>query len=243
MKASPDAQKRALRELALLYLRLGATAFGGPAAHIAMMEEEVVRRRRWLTREKFLELMGAANLIPGPSSTELSIYIGHLRAGWPGLIVAGVCFITPAALLTLGFAFLYVRFGALPQVGAVLHGVKPVIIAIVVQALSSLAPAALKNGWLALVGVGAAAASVFAANPLLVLLASGATTAAASAWRRRNSSLCIADERHHLGWIDGRGWNCTLQPDWAVPGIPQDRGRAVWKRVRPACLPPRRFCG
>jgi chromate transporter len=104
-----------LMELALLFLKLGTIAFGGPAAHIAMMEDEVVRRRRWLSREKFLDLLGATNLIPGPNSTELAIHIGHARAGWPGLIVAGVCFILPAALIVTAFAWAYVRFGSLPH--------------------------------------------------------------------------------------------------------------------------------
>src|SRR5881409_3980067 len=103
-----------LGSLAWLFLRLGATAFGGPAAHIAMMEEEVVRRRSWLTHAAFLDLLGATNLIPGPNSTEMAIHIGRLRGGWRGLIVAGVCFIVPAFLLVLGIAAVYVRFGQLP---------------------------------------------------------------------------------------------------------------------------------
>src|SRR6266498_4977099 len=106
---------KALPEVALLCLRLGTTAFGGPAAHIAMMEEEVVRRRQWLTREQFLDLLGATNLIPGPNSTEMAIHIGHQQAGWAGLVVAGVCFILPAACITLAFAWAYVHLGSLPQ--------------------------------------------------------------------------------------------------------------------------------
>ena len=125
----------ALRELALLFLRLGTTAFGGPAAHIAMMEDEVVRRRQWLTREEFLDLLGAANLIPGPNSTELAIHIGHRRAGWSGLVVAGACFILPAFLIVSAIGWVYTRFGQLPRVGHVLYGVKPVIIAVVLQAI------------------------------------------------------------------------------------------------------------
>src|ERR1700688_4139592 len=105
-----------LTELALFFLRLGITACGGPAAHISIMEDELVRRRKWLSREKFLDLLGASNLIPGPSSSELAIHIGYLRAGWMGLIIGGVCFILPAALLVLGIAWAYVRFGHLPAV-------------------------------------------------------------------------------------------------------------------------------
>jgi chromate transporter len=134
--ASSTTQPRPrLSEVALLFLRLGFTAFGGPAAHTAIMEDEVVRRRRWLTHERFLDMMGAANLIPGPSSSELAIFIGYDQAGWPGLLVAGVCFVLPAALMTAAIAWAYVRFGALPQVGGALYGIKPVVIAVVIQAL------------------------------------------------------------------------------------------------------------
>jgi len=115
--------RRQLVELAGLFLKLGTTAFGGPAAHIAMLEDEVVRRRGWLTRDEFLDLLGATNLIPGPTSTEMAIHIGHRRAGWAGLIVAGVCFILPAALIVTALAWAYVRFGKLPQAGGLLYGV------------------------------------------------------------------------------------------------------------------------
>ncbi len=127
----PAARHTSLRELALLFLRLGTTAFGGPAAHVAMMEDEVVRRRQWMTRERFLDLLGATNLIPGPNSTEMAIHIGHDRAGWAGLAVAGTCFIVPAAAIVTAIAWVYVRFGALPEVTGVLYGIKPVIIAVV----------------------------------------------------------------------------------------------------------------
>src|SRR5689334_9829723 len=118
-----------LREIALLFLKLGTTAFGGPAAHVAMMEDEVVRRRQWLTRDAFLDYLGATNLIPGPNSTELAIHVGHARAGWPGLVVAGACFILPAACIVAALAWAYVRWGALPAAAGVLAGVKPVVIA------------------------------------------------------------------------------------------------------------------
>ena len=111
--ATPDSRAR-LAELAGVFLRLGATAFGGPAAHVALMEDEVVARRRWLTRAEFLDLVGATNLIPGPNSTELAIHVGRLRAGWPGLLVAGAAFILPAALLVAAIAWGYVRWGRLP---------------------------------------------------------------------------------------------------------------------------------
>jgi chromate transporter len=145
--STPDAAKRgSLRELALFFLRLGVTAFGGPAAHIAIMEDELVRRRKWLSREKFLDLLGASSLIPGPSSSELAIHIGYLRAGWAGLVVGGMCFIFPAALLVGMIAWAYVHFGHLPAVAALLYGVKPVAIAVILQALWGLGRTAVKVG-------------------------------------------------------------------------------------------------
>jgi chromate transporter len=164
---------RPLGEVARLFLKLGTTAFGGPAAHIAMMEEEVVRRRKWLTHQEFLDLLGATNLIPGPNSTELAIHIGHRRAGWPGLIIAGVCFILPAMLIVTAIAWAYVRFGTLPEASALLYGVKPVIIAVVVQALWNLGKSAVKAKLLAAVGIIATAASFCGINELLVLFGCG----------------------------------------------------------------------
>jgi chromate transporter len=178
-------RRAALVELAVLFLRLGVTAFGGPAAHVAMMEDEVVRRRRWMTREEFLDLYGATNLIPGPNSTELAIHIGHRRAGWAGLVVAGTCFIVPAALITLGFAWAYVRFGSLPQTGWLLQGVKPVIIAVVLQALWGLGKTAVKTKLLAAVLVTGAVASFLGANELAVLFGAGALVAAVARLAKR----------------------------------------------------------
>lgn len=169
-----------MRDLALFFLRLGTTAFGGPAAHIAMMEEHVVRRRGWLTREQFLELLGTTSLIPGPNSTEMAIYIGHRRAGWRGLVVGGVCFILPAALITLAFAWAYVRYGSLPQAEALLYGVKPVIIAVIVQALWNLGRGAVKSRLLAGIGVLSVAASFAGLNALAVLAGAGALAMAAT---------------------------------------------------------------
>ncbi|MBJ6759864.1 chromate efflux transporter [Myxococcaceae bacterium JPH2] len=182
---SPRARGPALAELALLYLRLGTTAFGGPAAHIAMMEDEVVRRRRWLSREEFVDLLGACNLIPGPNSTELAIHIGHRRAGWLGLIVAGACFILPAALIVSGIAWAYVRFGSLPRADALLYGVKPVIIAVVLQALWGLLRSTVKTAGLAALGVGAVAASALGVDELLVLLLAGLVVLVVRAVARR----------------------------------------------------------
>lgn len=162
-----------LGEIALLFLRLGTTAFGGPAAHIAMMEEEVVRKRKWLSSERFLDLISASNLIPGPNSTELAIHIGYERAGWPGLIVAGVCFIVPATLIVLGFAWAYVKYGQLPEISSVLYGVKPVIMAIVLQALWQLSKTAIKTKLLAAVGLAVLVLSFLGVNELMLLFATG----------------------------------------------------------------------
>jgi chromate transporter len=170
-----------LREVAALFLRLGATAFGGPAAHIAMLEQEVVRRRGWMSREDFLDLLGATYLIPGPNSTEMAIHVGYRRAGRAGLIVAGTCFILPAMLIVLGFAWAYVRFGSLPQAAGILYGVKPVIIAIVLQALWRLGRTAVKSRLLALLGLAAVGASAAGLDELSILFGA-AVCALAARW-------------------------------------------------------------
>jgi chromate transporter len=166
-----------VREVAGVFLKLGTIGFGGPAAHIAMMEDEVVRRRHWLTRETFLDLLGATNLIPGPNSTEMAIHIGHQRAGWAGLVVAGICFILPAACITLAFAWAYVHFGSLPQTEGFLYGVKPVIIAVVVQALWRLGQSALRTPRLMVIALLATAANFLGMNELIVLCGAGMITA------------------------------------------------------------------
>jgi chromate transporter len=176
-----ETHRRRLTELAALFLKLGTIGFGGPAAHLAMMEDEVVNRRGWLTRERFLDLLGATNLIPGPNSTEMAIHIGLARAGAAGLVVAGASFILPATLIVGLCARAYVRFGALPQAQAILYGVKPVIIAIVLQALWRLGRTAGKTRFLVVVAVAAAAASLAGANELVVLLAAGLAVSAARA--------------------------------------------------------------
>lgn len=137
--------KAGLKELAAVFAKLGAIAFGGPTAHIAQIELEIVQRRQWLSREKLLDLLSVTNLIPGPNSTELTIHIGMERAGWSGAIVAGVCFIMPAMLLVWGIAIAYVKYQTIPAVSWLLYGVKPVIIAIIAQALWKLGRSALKN--------------------------------------------------------------------------------------------------
>jgi chromate transporter len=182
-----------LREVAALFLKLGFVAFGGPAAHIALMRDEVVRRRRWMTEQQFLDLLGASNLIPGPTSTELAIYLGYARGGWRGLVLAGALFILPAALISLALAWLYVRYGSSPQAAWLLYGIKPVIIAVVVQAIWALARTAVK-GWL-LAATGALVLALYAAgfNEIVLLLGAGVLVAAARSWgRRRRSARMLA---------------------------------------------------
>ncbi len=163
-----------LKEVALLFLKLGTTAFGGPAAHIAMMEDEVVGRRGWIEREQFLDLLGITNLIPGPNSTEMAIHIAYLQAGLVGLVVGGICFILPAVIIVLVLAWVYVSFGQLPLATGLLYGVKPVVIAVVLQALWRLARAAVKTPFLALSGLVAVGLSFLGVNVLIVLFGTGA---------------------------------------------------------------------
>lgn len=170
---SPIQQSVSLKSIALLFLKLGTIAFGGPAAHIALMNEEVVRKRAWLTEQEFLDYLSAPNFIPGPNSTEMAIHIGRRRAGWPGLLTAGACFILPAALIVTAIAWAYVRFGTLPQAEGLLYAIKPVVIAVVIQALWKLGRSAIKNGWLAAVAALAVGLIVIGMNELLVLLVGG----------------------------------------------------------------------
>jgi len=159
--------------VAVLFLKLGCIAFGGPAAHIAMMREEVVRRRKWLSDQEFLDLLGATNLIPGPNSTEMAIHLGYLRAGWRGLIVGGTLFILPAMLIVLACAWAYVRFGATPQALWLLYGVKPVIIAVVVQALFGLLRTAVKGPLLAIVGAVVLGFYILGVNEIALMFGGG----------------------------------------------------------------------
>ena len=178
-----------LGELARLFLRLGVTAFGGPAAHIAMMKLEVVDRRRWLSEQEYLDLLGATNLIPGPNSTEMAIHIGLLRGGWRGLLVSGACFIVPAALMVAGLAWAYASFGSQPQGRGVLYAVKPVIIVVVLQAILGLLRPALKNRGLATLGLVALVVSLAGLDELTVLFGSGSVCGIIAATRKDRLSL------------------------------------------------------
>lgn len=184
-----DTDRSTLRELAGLFLRLGVTSFGGPAAHVAMMRDEVVLRRQWLDNAAFLDLYAAANLIPGPNSTELAIHIGWRRRRFAGLLVAGLAFILPAVLLTGMLAWMYVRWGTLPRVEGILWGIKPVIVAIVAHAVIGLAPTAGRSWPLRVIGVLALVATILGANELAVIFGGGLVACAMSASTR--SSVCL----------------------------------------------------
>lgn len=180
-----DAAKSPLSEIGLLFLKLGMTAFGGPAAHIAMMDEEVVRRRQWLSQQEFLDYLSATNFIPGPNSTEMAIHIGHRRGGWPGLLIAGSCFIFPAAILVGILGWAYVRFGALPQAAALLYGVKPVVIAVVLEALWKLGRSAIRTAPLGGIALTSLLLNAAGVSELLVLVIGGSLSLAV-AWSRIN---------------------------------------------------------
>lgn len=173
-----------LGEIARSFLRLGLIAFGGPAAHIALMHEEFVNKRRWVEEQHFLDLLGATNLIPGPNSTEMTIHLGFVRGGWRGLLLAGVCFITPAFLVVTAFSWAYVRFGKLPAVEWLLYGVKPVVIAVILQALWSLGTKALKSLLTAAAGTAVLVLYFFDINTILLLLGGGAAVMAIQNWKR-----------------------------------------------------------
>ncbi|MEO0015247.1 MAG: hypothetical protein RLZZ535_3636 [Cyanobacteriota bacterium] len=176
-------QNQRLKELAQVFLRLGAIAFGGPAAHIAMMDDEVVKRRRWLSRENLLDLIGVTNLLPGPNSTELAIHIGYERAGWAGLLVAGSCFILPAMILVWLLAIVYVRYQTVPQVEWLLYGIKPVIMAIVLQALWKLGKKAAKDTPTTVAGIMAIAAYFAGFNEILLLMFIGIVVMLIKNWQ------------------------------------------------------------
>jgi len=180
-----------LIELASLFLKLGAISFGGPAAHIAMIESEIVVKRQWVTRQQFLDMLGAANLIPGPSSTEMAINTGFVRAGWAGLCVAGASFIFPAAVITGVFAWAYVRFGSLPQTASVLAGIKPAVIALIAIAIWRLGKTALKGVDLVVVGMAALAAFLLGINPILILFGAGLVGMAGLQLARANATPSI----------------------------------------------------
>jgi len=167
------APARRLWEVTGLFLKLGTLSFGGPAAHIALMEQEAVRTRGWLSREHFLDLLAATNLVPGPNATEMAIHIGFVRAGWPGLIAGGVAFILPAFLISLALSVVYVRLGTLPQGAALFYGINPAVIAIILTATYRLGRTALKDRRSIFLGVACLAAALMGVNEVVVLLLAG----------------------------------------------------------------------
>ncbi|MFZ3078512.1 MAG: chromate efflux transporter [Bellilinea sp.] len=199
-----ESKAERIKQVVLLFLRMGFTAFGGPAAHIAIMHDEVVVRRKWLTDEEFLDLVGATNLIPGPNSTEMAIHIGYLRAGWLGLILGGACFILPAVGMVLALAWVYVRYGATPQAGWLLYGIKPVVIAIILQALWTLGKKAIKGVFLLFVGLAVFVLYFAGVNELVLLLAGGLVVMAGSNLQRatqKSQSAVIFPVAGALKWL------------------------------------------
>ncbi|MCW5829931.1 MAG: chromate efflux transporter [Deltaproteobacteria bacterium] len=192
-----DADSRSIRlkELAALFFRLGATAFGGPAVHIAMMEDEVVRQRGWMTHRRFLDLIAATNLIPGPNSTEMAIHIGYDRAGWPGLAVAGLAFIIPAVLIVLGLSAAYVTWGDLPETGWILYGVKPVLAAVILQAIWAMGRAAIRSMTLALAGAVSFLMCLAGINEILLLVTIGTALLALEGFRSKQPPASSQDSR------------------------------------------------
>lgn len=181
-----------LSEVAKVFFRLGCIAFGGPAAHISMMEDEIVRKRRWISSEHFLDLVGATNLIPGPNSTEMTMHCGHERAGWKGLFFAGTCFIFPAVVITGIIAWAYEQYGSLPDVQRFIYGIKPAIIAIIVSTMVSLGKKALKSVTLGILGVIAAILTLLGVNEIYVLFGGGAVGILIYFFQRRDKLKSLA---------------------------------------------------
>lgn len=185
-------KNQSLKEVALLFLKLGTTAFGGPAAHIAMMQQEVVQKKKWISEQHFLDLVGATNLIPGPNSTEMAIHLGNERAGVKGLIVAGLCFILPAVFITAGFAWLYKEYGHLPDLQAFIYGIKPAIIAIIIAAVYPMAKKALKTIELGVIGITALVFCFAGVNEMAVLFGAGAIAMLLAAIKRTDKINGVA---------------------------------------------------
>src|SRR5437868_7836755 len=181
-----------LREIAWAFLRLGFIAFGGAVAHIALMEDEFVRRRAWLSREEFVDRVGAVNLLPGPTSTEMVIYLGQLRGGFPGLLIAGTAFILPSALMLFAMAWIYVRFGAMPQITGLLWGVKPVIVVLVAQAVWSLGKTVLKSRELMVLAAIVLGLAAMHVSTLALLVGTGVAWIVANRFGQARGAVAIS---------------------------------------------------
>ena len=166
-------QSKNLKEIASVFFKLGSIAFGGPAAHIAMMDDEIVKKRKWISSQHFLDLIGATNLIPGPNSTEMTMHCGHERGGWQGMFVAGISFIFPAVVITMVFAWLYEKYGQLPEVEPFIYGIKPAVIAIILSAVHRLGKKALKSVELGILGVLTLIACLLGVNEILAMFGCG----------------------------------------------------------------------
>lgn len=213
--SAPRGAPGRLAEVAAYFLKLGATAFGGPAAHIAMMHGEVVKRRKWLDDQRFLDLIGATQLIPGPNSTEMAIHLGFLRAGWSGLIAGGLCFLLPAALIVAALAWAYVRFGALPEVGSALYGIQPVVIAIILQALWSLGQKAVKGPLTAVVGTAVLGLYFLGVNEIALLFAGGLAVMIVESVRRPGTGGATGS----LMLFAGSGWPAFAAAPFSLPAL------------------------
>lgn len=177
-----------IAEIAKLFLKLGFIGFGGPAAHIAMMQKEVVVKRKWMSEQHFLDLLGATNLIPGPNSTEMAIHIGYDKGGWKGLIVAGLCFILPAVFITGIFAWLYQQYGQLPEVQPFVYGIKPAIIAVIIGAVFPLAKQSVKSTFLAVVGIAVLALSLLGISEIYLMFGAGTLAVAFFYFQHRKTN-------------------------------------------------------
>jgi chromate transporter len=222
--ASPKSRAH-LAEVAGLFLRLGFTAFGGPAAHIAMMRREVVERRKWMADAQFVDLLGVVNLIPGPSSTQLAILLGYTRAGWLGLVVGGICFIGPAMLIVLALAVVYVRFNALPEIGWALYGIKAVVVAIIAQALFGLGRSVLRGAWALVIFVAVATLFLVGINPLILLFGFGLVFAAGRLVARRRDPAASAPAPPSPA--PSQTDSTTAPPANPAPAVPALAGRVV----------------
>lgn len=209
MKREIQPQMNNLTEVAALFLKLGITAFGGPAAHIAMMHDETVNRRKWLSDREFLDLVGATNLIPGPNSTEMAIHLGYRRAGWQGLVVAGLCFILPSMFIVMALAWIYAQFGSLPQAAWLLYGVKPVMIAIILQALWILGQKAVRGLLPAVLGLLILLLYFLGVNEILLLFAGGLFMLAVATFKKGGLKTMVA-----LPLLTPTGW---ALPATAIP--------------------------
>jgi chromate transporter len=202
--------------IAKLFLTLGIIGFGGPAAHIALMQEQVVTRRQWMSSQHFLDLVGATNLIPGPNSTEMAMHIGRERAGWKGLIVAGICFILPAVLITALFAWLYKQYGQLPNVQPFIYGIKPAIIAVILSAIFPLAKQSLKTVQLGIIGLTALVLSLLNINEIYIIFGAGFVAMLLVAYKKQDSNKTKGIAPFFLLQISGNALLYTSALNWKL---------------------------